>query len=865
MKRGKLCGSLLICAALVFFCGMTLEGAGFSPALNVQIGERGDTVEVSLPYDGTLGPVAAFRVQVEYDPEALEYLRPSFGETVAMGTTTTVADDGLIQSVFTASDGGSCLTQWEETIIYQFRVREEAVGGLQSISVSVFEIASPDAHFLGNDRSETLQFTIPDPPSSDARLYSLQPETGELDPTFSPDCLSYFVTVPYDVTTMTFQAEAAEGAIFRVNRKNLGSGGSDTVFQIIVTAEDGETKLIYQVTVHREEKEEDPESADARLLSLIPAVGTLSPAFSPDILSYTLTVPYEVTTMTFTAEAAEGARFWVNRKNLGAGGSDTLFQITVTAEDDETKQIYEVTVHRNEKEEDPESADARLLSLIPAAGTLSPAFSPDILSYTLTVPYEVTTMTFTAEAAEGARFWVNRKNLGSGGSDTLFQITVTAEDDETKQIYEVTVHRNEKEEDPESADARLLSLIPATGTLSPTFSPDIFSYTLTVPYEVTTMTFTAEAAEGARFSVNRKNLGSGGSDTLFKVTVTAEDEETKQIYEVTVHRNEKEEGPADSTDARLLSLIPATGTLSPTFSPDILSYTLTVPYEVTTMTFTAEAAEGARFSVNRKNLGSGGSDTLFKITVTAEDDETKQIYEVTVHRNEKEEGPADSTDARLLSLIPATGTLSPTFSPDILSYTLTVPYEVTTMTFTAEAAEGARFSVNRKNLGSGGSDTLFKITVTAEDEETKQIYEVTVHRNEKGSANTASSSSHTSSSGSNESAGSHSSGGSGDTFEEKDTQDAGEKAAESEEKSQAVPVAVVSEPMDGTGGAGELLEGTDASEQISLNEENASVLPGFLVLLGFSLFGFLSGPLSKWLAKRFPDEKSPDEPENPGP
>ncbi len=80
-----------------------------------------------------------------------------------------------------------------------------------------------------------------------------------------------------------------------------------------------------------------------------------------------------------------------------------------------------------------------------------------------------------------------------------------------------------------------------------------------------------------------------------------------------------------------------------------------------------------------------------------------------------------------------------------------------------------------------------------------------------------------------------------------------------------MPVAVVSEPMDGTGGAGELLEGTDASEQISLNEENTSVLPGFLVLLGFSLFGFLSGPLSKWLAKRFPDEKSPDEPENPGP
>ena len=49
-------------------------------------------------------------------------------------------------------------------------------------------------------------------------------------------------------------------------------------------------------------------------------------------------MPFEVTTMTFTAEAPEGATYRVNRKNLGAGGSDTLFRITVTAEDGETKK-----------------------------------------------------------------------------------------------------------------------------------------------------------------------------------------------------------------------------------------------------------------------------------------------------------------------------------------------------------------------------------------------------------------------------------------------------------------------------------------------------------------------------------------------
>ena len=185
------------------------------------------------------------------------------------------------------------------------------------------------------------------------------------------------------------------------------------------------------------------------------------------------TVPFEVTTMTFTAEVPEGATYRVNRKNLGAGGSDTLFRITVTAEDGETKKEYHVTVHRQEKEEEekPElSADASLLSLTPASGTLTPAFDPEIYQYNLTVPFEVTTMTFTAEAPAGATYRVNRKNLGAGGSDTLFRITVTAEDGETKKEYHVTVHRQEKEEEekPElSGDAYLLSLTPASGTLTP--------------------------------------------------------------------------------------------------------------------------------------------------------------------------------------------------------------------------------------------------------------------------------------------------------------------------------------------------------------------------------------------------------------
>ena len=82
---------------------------------------------------------------------------------------------------------------------------------------------------------------------------------------------------------------------------------------------------------------------------MTPATGNLTPAFDPEIYQYNLAVPFEVTTMTFTAEAPEGATYRVNRKNLGAGGSDTVFEITVTAADGETRQVYTVTVHRSEK------------------------------------------------------------------------------------------------------------------------------------------------------------------------------------------------------------------------------------------------------------------------------------------------------------------------------------------------------------------------------------------------------------------------------------------------------------------------------------------------------------------------------------
>ena len=439
--------TFLFVLALALLWGGSVRAASFSASLSVEEGRPGTQVEARFFYNGTLSGVAALRLRLEYDPEVLRFQEVQYGDQLEKGETATKNEDGVLSTVVTLP-GEETSLDIGDLLVCSFLVRGDAPLEKTLLRASVFQVVDGNSEPVQEGMETELALQVLPPPSTDARLLSLVPETGQLTPAFHPEVLEYRLSVPFEVTSMTFSAQPAEGASCRVNRESLGAGGSDTLFRITVTAEDGETQRVYQVTVHRQEKEEEPElSQDTRLLSLLPETGQLVPEFEPGILEYSLTVPYEVTAMTFSAQPAEGASCRVNRKNLGAGGSATLFLLTVTAEDEESKRVYQVTVHRQEKEEEEKptlSQDARLLSLTPEQGQLSPAFDPEVLEYRLTVPFEVTTMTFAAQPAEGASYRVNRKNLGAGGSSTLFTLTVTAEDGTAKRIYQVTVYRQEK-------------------------------------------------------------------------------------------------------------------------------------------------------------------------------------------------------------------------------------------------------------------------------------------------------------------------------------------------------------------------------------------------------------------------------------
>lgn len=246
---------LALCSAAFFIVSLRLPAqaaGGFFSSLSKAEGKAGETIGLTVSYDGSLGEIGAFHAQVLFDPAFAEYQGVSKSVALSNAYTVTQAADGVIDLVYVQKE--SPVFEAGELFTCRFRIADGSYGEDLQFYCSIRQIVSPDGVELG-DEDEQLTLSIAPAPSEEATLLSLIPSAGELVPEFAPNQFEYTLRVPFEVTFLTFTAEAAEGASWKVNRKNLGAGGSDTLFQLTVTAQDGKTKAVYQVTAHREEKE----------------------------------------------------------------------------------------------------------------------------------------------------------------------------------------------------------------------------------------------------------------------------------------------------------------------------------------------------------------------------------------------------------------------------------------------------------------------------------------------------------------------------------------------------------------------------------------------------------------------------------
>ncbi|MEX5213345.1 MAG: cadherin-like beta sandwich domain-containing protein [Nitrospiraceae bacterium] len=597
-------------------------------------------------------------------------------------------------------------------------------------------------------------YTITITRAATTTLSNLLLSAGSLQPTFEPNKFEYSAQAPFTTATTTVTPTTADSnATVTVNGTSVTSGQpsqaillsvGQTTITIVVSAP-SVAPTTYTVTVSRLQG-----SSNANLSALVVSPGPLLPAFSSSTLSYSMNVNNPTSSVIVTATVQDatstleidgkpvgsGQPFAVNNIPVGAS-TITILVIPQTG----TPKVYAVTVNR------ALPGNANLSSVTASLGTFSPAFSPSTLTYSLNVLNPVTSVSLTATVqdststmtingqavASGTPFVINNLVIGN----TTVTIVVTANPAGNSQTYTVTIVRSI------AGNANLSGLTVTQGALTPAFNPGTLIYsvnvlnpvvgvivTATVQAGSSTMTINGQGvASGAPFQVN--GLVVGPNTVTIRVTAQAGN---FQDYVVTVNRS-----PAGN--ANLSGLTVSAGILSPVFAPATLLYSVNVLNSVTSMTVTASTQAGSStMTINGQVVANGTPFTVnglvvgvnqIAIRVTAIEGNF-QDYLVTVNR-------AAPGIANLSLLTIGPGTMTPSFLPATLSYSVAVANTDASVTVTAtlEVPGTSTMTINNQavasgtpllvNLGVPGSATPISIVVTAQAGNS-QVYTVTVNR-----------------------------------------------------------------------------------------------------------------------------------------
>lgn len=411
--------------------------------------------------------------------------------------------------------------------------------GETTVSLSEPDVSDGDENSL-NCTAGTKSITIQDPApvlDSNSKLGSLSVEGQTLSPSFSANTTSYTVTVPEDTTSVKVNATAASSkATLSGANQNVTLSGDSTTHTVKCTAENG-TSTSYTVTIKKQKKadptpEPEPEpakkSSDSSLKYLSVSGYTLSPSFSSDTTTYSMTVGNGVTGLYVQATPNDPkATYDISGDDHWDVGKNVIL-IKVTAEDG-SSTTYRVNVTRESAK--VKSSDKNVDFRINNPHTITPAFSNDVNTYNVVVPYDVTKLDLSVVPYDkNASVRISGNEKFSTDENNVVKIVVTAEDGSTKTIT-LNVTRSQYK-----ANTDLLDLKVKGYKMSPTFKPSTLKYSVTVPYKVRKVKVLVKAPEGATYKVTGyNNLQVGKNIVLVKVT---DKKGFVKYYEIDVTRKE---------------------------------------------------------------------------------------------------------------------------------------------------------------------------------------------------------------------------------------------------------------------------------------------------------------------------------------
>jgi gliding motility-associated-like protein len=534
--------------------------------------------------------------------------------------------------------------------------------------------------------------------SSNANLAGLVPSLGGLSPAFAAATTSYVINLANSHTAITFKPTTADAtATVTVNGAAVASGTNSAaiplavganVISTVVTAQDGVTKMTYNVTVNRAAAA----SGNANLANLVPSLGGLSPAFAAATTSYLINLANSHTSITFKPIVADAtATVTVNGTTVASGSNSAAIPLNVgsnvistvvTAQDGVTSITYNVTVNRASLY----STNANLANLVPSLGSLSPAFTVANTNYTIGLANSHTSIMIRPIVADAtAMVTVNGTAVTSGSysaaiplvlGNNAISIVVTAQDGVTKITYTLTVNRAGG-----STNANLAGLVPGIGSLSPAFAAATASYTISLANSHTSITFKPTTADPtATVIVNGTAVASGTNsaaiplnvgNNVISIVVTAQDGLTKITYTVTVNR-----AAPPSSNANLASITPSLGALTPAFATGTTAYAVNLANSHASIQIRFTVADAtATVTINGTTVPPNTYSAAIALAVgtnpvtiisTAQDGVTKITYTVNVNRAAGMSlyVPADSLDIETTAVATDGIVIHPGVSPN---------------------------------------------------------------------------------------------------------------------------------------------------------------------------------------------------------
>jgi hypothetical protein len=629
-------------------------------------------------------------------------------------------------------------------------------------------------------KSEIRSFSTP--MCGNAYLKSISLSSGSLrkasnrnDSAFDPRVYDYEIHL-LDTSkgvTITPVLDDASAAL-KINNSPSASGKASAEFKIgqtisvEVTSSDNKSLRTYRFLVRFKC------SNDAHLAGLTVYASSVArnytPAFKPDTIVYRDTVVNTDDTLRFVPRAIDPkASIWVKNEKLVSGatsspvaikeGRDTVL-ITVISECFVDTMKYQFITLRLLPSE------AALSNLTVSAGTLMPAFQPDMLHYTDTLENAQDTITIVPTARDiRAVVTVNGDTVASAskkkisnlqiGPNTL-TIIVFAADGKTQRQYAIALYRK-------SNSNTLLSLLEVSaGQVKPAFSETVFEYRDTIAYTTDSIAVKARAKnQDCKLYFNENSLK---PDTFsakvylpaarlctLNVKVRLPDGSQETVYRILSYRM----GNPESKLTRLEGAPNDSLTLQPAFKDTVYQYYDTVPNHRESVSIIAEPKDrnaivtingdtvNNQFTTDVISLKRGGLTTI-TVKVYAQDGIHSSIYTIRLLREA-------NFDAFLGSLKVSHGTLQPSFSFDNYIYDLEVSDTVQGMYCTPTARDSnATIRISATSLtattvksgtqspaiplAAGTLDTI-RITVIAENGITQKPYKIAVYRKARNDAN----------------------------------------------------------------------------------------------------------------------------------